>query len=123
MSATGAEPGSAAPTPSQCVRPPGAPPAAAASAPPSLRPPGYTLRRLLGHGGAASVFAAEHVLVKRSVALKLPHIDPDLGEVLFARLRRETRALASVRHPVIVDVIDGGDDNGVPFLAMQLLEG
>jgi serine/threonine protein kinase len=78
---------------------------------------------MLGHGGAASVYAAEHLVVKRWVALKLPHFDPDLREVLFARLRRETKALASVRHPVVVDVIDGGDSDGVPFLAMQLLEG
>jgi tRNA A-37 threonylcarbamoyl transferase component Bud32 len=83
----------------------------------------YVIRRMLGHGGAASVYAAEHLVVKRSVALKLPHLDPDLREVLFARLRRETRALAAVRHPVVVDVIDGGDSDGMPFVAMQLLEG
>jgi serine/threonine-protein kinase len=78
---------------------------------------------MLGHGGAASVYAAEHVVVKRSVALKVPHVDVDMREMLFARLRRETKALASVRHPVVVDVIDGGDAKGVPFLAMQLLDG
>ncbi|HVW28659.1 MAG TPA: serine/threonine-protein kinase [Polyangiaceae bacterium] len=83
----------------------------------------YVIRRMLGHGGAASVYAAEHVVVKRAVALKLPHVDVDMREMLFARLRRETKALAAVRHPVIVDVIDGGDTKGVPFLAMQLLEG
>ncbi|HEX4339806.1 MAG TPA: serine/threonine-protein kinase [Polyangiaceae bacterium] len=97
--------------------------------PTSQLPPGtvvagrYVLKRMLGHGGAASVYAAEHVVVKRSVALKLPHVDVDMRELLFARLRRETKALASVRHPVIVDVIDGGDTKGVPFLAMQLLDG
>ena len=78
---------------------------------------------MLGHGGAASVYAAEHVVVKRAVALKVPHIDVDMRELLFARLRRETKALAAVRHPVVVDVIDGGDAKGVPFLAMQLLDG
>jgi len=83
----------------------------------------YVIRRVLGHGGAASVYAAEHVVVKRALALKLPHVDVDMREMLFARLRRETKALAAVRHPVIVDVIDGGDTKGVPFLAMQLLEG
>jgi serine/threonine-protein kinase len=83
----------------------------------------YVLRRLLGRGGAACVFAAEHTLVRRSVALKLPHPDPDQREVLSARLRRETEALARVRHPAIVDIIDGGESDGTPFLAMQLLEG
>jgi serine/threonine protein kinase len=83
----------------------------------------YVVRRMLGHGGAANVYAAEHVIVKRSVALKLPHVDVDLREMLYARLRRETKALAAVRHPAIVDVIDAGDVKGVPYLAMQLLEG
>lgn len=83
----------------------------------------YMLRRLLGRGGAACVFAAEHTLVRRAVALKLPHPDPDQREVLSARLRRETEALARVRHPAIVDIIDGGEWDGTPFLAMQLLEG
>jgi tRNA A-37 threonylcarbamoyl transferase component Bud32 len=83
----------------------------------------YVLRRLLGRGGAACVFAAEHTLVRRNVALKLPHPDPDQREVLSARLRREMEALARVRHPAIVDVIDGGESEGFPFLAMQLLEG
>ncbi|MBM4361520.1 MAG: serine/threonine protein kinase, partial [Deltaproteobacteria bacterium] len=83
----------------------------------------YALRRILGRGGAAVVFAAENLRVRRPVALKLPLRDPDLGEILSARLRRETDALSRVRHPVIVDVVDAGESDGVPFLAMELLEG
>jgi serine/threonine-protein kinase len=83
----------------------------------------YELRRILGRGGAAVVYAAEHVRVRRSVALKLPLTEPGLREILSARLRRETDALAKVRHPVIVDVIDAGESDGLPFLAMELLEG
>jgi serine/threonine-protein kinase len=83
----------------------------------------YVLKRMLGRGGAASVFAAEHAFVKRPVALKLPHDDPTQREMLHARLRRETSVLAMIRHPAIVDVVDGGDFESMPFLAMQLLEG
>lgn len=83
----------------------------------------YVLRRILGRGGAAVVFAAEHVLVRRPVALKLPLRDAELGELLAARLRYETQALARVRHPAIVDVIDAGEAEDMPYLAMQLLEG
>lgn len=83
----------------------------------------YEIRRELGRGGAASVFAAEHTIVKRHVALKVPHPDPELREVLNARLRREIQALAQVRHPVIVDVHDAGESDGMPFLAMELIEG
>jgi len=83
----------------------------------------YALRRVLGRGAAAVVYAAEHVRVRRPVALKLPLTDPDQREMLSARLRRETDALARVRHPAIVDVIDAGESDGLPFLVMELLEG
>jgi len=83
----------------------------------------YKLRSVLGRGGAAVVYAADHVRVRRSVALKLPLTHPEVCEISSARLRRETDALARVRHPAIVDVIDAGESDGLPFLAMELLEG
>ncbi|HKU37521.1 MAG TPA: serine/threonine-protein kinase [Polyangiales bacterium] len=83
----------------------------------------YELRRILGRGGAAVVYAAEHVLIRRPAAIKLPLVHPDLRELLCARLRREIGALAHVRHPAIVDIIDAGEWEGLPFLAMELLEG
>ena len=83
----------------------------------------YALRRVLGRGAAAVVFAAEHLRVRRQVALKLPLVDPAVREILSARLRRETDALARVRHPAVVDVLDAGESDGLPFLAMELLEG
>jgi eukaryotic-like serine/threonine-protein kinase len=83
----------------------------------------YQLRRILGRGGAAVVFAADHVIVHRPVALKLPLRNAEVRELLDARLRCETQALAHVRHPAIVDIIDAGEDEGMPYLAMELLEG
>jgi serine/threonine protein kinase/Tfp pilus assembly protein PilZ len=83
----------------------------------------YELRRILGRGGAAVVYAAEHVQIRRSVALKMPLVHPDLRELLCARLRREVAALARVRHPAIVDIVDAGEWEGLPFMAMELLEG
>jgi serine/threonine-protein kinase len=83
----------------------------------------YELRRVLGRGGAAVVFAAEHVLIRRPVALKVPLINSELRELLSARLRRETEALARVRHPAVVNVVDAGEHEGMPFLGMELLEG
>jgi serine/threonine-protein kinase len=83
----------------------------------------YELRRVLGRGSASVVFAAEHIRVRRPVALKLPLSDPELREILCARLRREVDALARVQHPAVVDVIDAGESAGMPYLAMELLEG
>src|SRR5207253_1761882 len=46
-----------------------------------------------------------------------------LGE-LRARLLREARALAAVRHPGIVDILDGGvTRDGAPYMVLELLEG
>lgn len=83
----------------------------------------YVLRRLLGRGAAACVFAAEHVVVRRPAAIKLAHPTSTWREYLYARLRRETDALARVRYPAVVDVIDAGEIDGVPYLVMSLLEG
>jgi serine/threonine protein kinase len=86
----------------------------------------YELRRDLGEGATGRVFEAIHRFTGRHVALKL--IAPDapraMRSELYARLGREARALAAVRHPGIVDVLDGGFlENGTPFLVMELLEG
>src|SRR3978361_2108491 len=91
----------------------------------------YQLRRILGRGGAAVVYAADHVIVHRPVALKLPLRNPEIREILDSRLRCETQALAQVRPPApapvplpsLVDIIDAGEDEGTPYLAMELLEG
>src|SRR5258706_1265913 len=83
----------------------------------------YVLRRVLGRGAAACVFAAEHLVVRRPVAIKLAHADAARRESRYARLRRETEALSRVRHLSIVDAIDAGESDGAPFLVMPLLEG
>lgn len=83
----------------------------------------FVLRRVLGKGGSATVFAAEHVFLKRLVALKVPHAESALSDVGVARIRREMQALAAIRHPGVVGIVDGGEFDGVPFIAMDLLEG
>ncbi len=85
----------------------------------------YELRRDLGQASAGHVFEAIHRFTGRSVALKLVAAGAvDAREELAARLRREARALASVRHPGVVDVLDGGTlPDGTPFFVMEMLEG
>src|SRR5439155_21508871 len=65
--------------------------------------------------------------VGRRVALKLLVFPPLLPEeeraALILRFAREARALASVRHPYVVDVFDVGEFNGQPYLAMEYLAG
>ncbi len=83
----------------------------------------YRLGRLLGEGGMGAVYEAEHTGLGSRVAIKLlsEHIQ---NERAIARFRREARAMAAVRHDNVVTVTDTGtDEEGTPFLVMELLEG
>jgi serine/threonine protein kinase/tetratricopeptide (TPR) repeat protein len=85
----------------------------------------YRLLRELGRGGMGSVWLAERVdgLVKRPVALKLPH--PGLAARGFAeRLTRERDILAALSHPHIARLYDAGiAADGQPFIALEYIEG
>ena len=71
----------------------------------------------------AVVWRAEDTLLDRLVAVKLLHAqfvgDPEFLE----RFRREARAAARLSHPNIVPLYDVGEDEGTPFLVMELVEG
>ncbi|MFN7970748.1 MAG: protein kinase [Acidobacteriota bacterium] len=74
----------------------------------------------LGRGGMGVVYRAEHATDGRIVALKtVAGIDADLIE----RVRREIRVLARLGHPGIVRIVAEGELDGVPWFAMELLEG
>ncbi len=83
----------------------------------------YELRRVLGRGAAAVVYAAEHLRVRRPVALKLSLHNEELNALLSVRLRREIEALSRVRHHAIIDALDAGEHDGLPYLVMELIEG
>jgi serine/threonine-protein kinase len=84
----------------------------------------YRLGRLLGEGGMGTVYEAEHTGLGSRVAIKLLTERFAGDEDALARFRREARASAAVRHENVVRVTDTGtDEEGVPFLVMELLEG
>jgi serine/threonine-protein kinase len=82
----------------------------------------YLLERELGRGGMGVVFAARDVRTGQRVALKL--LD---GAVATPegrhRFVREARTAAQIRSDHVVRVLDVGEDDGTPFIAMELLEG
>jgi len=82
----------------------------------------YRVLKELGRGGMGAVYLAEDTLLKRRVALKvmLPHVG---GDAARARFLREGRAVAALKHDHVVTVYAAGEENGVPFLAMELLAG
>jgi serine/threonine-protein kinase len=84
----------------------------------------YAIVRALGEGGMALVFEGEHVRLGQRVAIKL--IRPELaGHVeLVTRFEREGRAASRLRGRHAARIFDVDvTDAGVPFLAMELLEG
>ena len=83
----------------------------------------YCLLYELGRGSMGSVWAAEHLTLRSRVAVKL--IDPQVYGIPQAlhRFEREARALAILRSPHVVQVLDYGVDSGNPYLVMELLEG
>jgi len=83
----------------------------------------YALERSLGNGGMGEVFVASDRTLGRQVALK--QLSPALAEDADARKRffREARALARISDANVVGVFDVGEDDGVPFLVMELIEG
>ena len=109
------------------------PPEAGASPLPFLGPPQgpddlgslghYSVKKLLGKGGMGMVFEAVDTQLQRPVALKVmnPQVSRNAG--FRERFMREARAMAAVRSDNIVTIHQVGEQNGVLFLAMELLRG
>jgi serine/threonine-protein kinase len=86
----------------------------------------YRVEELLGTGAMGEVYRAHDPAIDRMVAIKV--VRPELvagasGAQLLERFRREARAAGRRFHPNIVAIWDFGDDNGMPFLVMELVEG
>lgn len=84
---------------------------------------GYRVLRMLGRGGMGVVFEAEDPQLHRRVALKV--VTPEIARSAAAKARflREARAVAAVEHDNIIAIYQVGEDRGLPFLAMPLLQG
>lgn len=84
----------------------------------------YRISSHLASGGMGAVFRAEHVYMRKDVALKVLRPDLSASPDLAERFRRESEIAASLDHENIVRVTDfGRSPEGYLFLAMELLEG
>jgi serine/threonine protein kinase/WD40 repeat protein len=86
-------------------------------------PPRFECLSLLGRGGFGSVFLAKDHLLKRRVAIKVPHSNVVHSQCLRTRFFRESRALARLNHPNIVRVLDAGGDDETLWQVMEYVEG
>jgi serine/threonine-protein kinase len=84
----------------------------------------YRITRTVATGGMAQVYAAVHVRLGQSVALKILLPEVAAYPELRARFEREARAAAQLRNPHVARVLDVDlMANGAPYIVMELLEG
>ncbi|HBI45245.1 MAG TPA: serine/threonine protein kinase [Planctomycetales bacterium] len=83
----------------------------------------YRVLKVLGTGAMGVVFQAEDPHLKRMVALKVMRPALAASAEFHRRFLREARLSASIDHEHIVTIYQVGEDRGVPFLAMQMLQG
>jgi serine/threonine protein kinase/tetratricopeptide (TPR) repeat protein len=83
----------------------------------------YRILREVGRGGMGIVYEAEHVRLKRHVALKVLQSAAALAPARRERFEREARIAAMLHHTNIVPVFDVGEEDGTTFYAMQFIEG
>jgi hypothetical protein len=84
---------------------------------------GFRVLGVLGEGGMGIVLRAEDVRLQREVALKVMKPLLAADGVAVSRFLREARATARLSHDHVVAIHHTGEANGVPFLAMPLLQG
>jgi serine/threonine protein kinase len=83
----------------------------------------YKLLTPLGSGGMGEVYKAEHVALGTPLAVKTMHPHIAAQPELARRFGREANAASRLRHPNVVEVRDYGEDEGLFYIVMELLEG
>ena len=84
----------------------------------------YRLERAIGHGGMGTVYRAEHVVIRKPVAVKVLDAAHSERRTEVERFLNEARAASKIRHEHVVDITDfGSTDDGLVFLVMEYLEG
>ncbi len=84
---------------------------------------GHRLESVLGAGGMGVVYRATRLDSEGVVALKLITADLADDPVFAARFRRERRLAAGLAHPHVIPVHEAGDEDGILYLAMKLVDG
>ncbi|MCB0210662.1 MAG: protein kinase [Anaerolineae bacterium] len=81
---------------------------------------GYRLDKLIGEGGMASVYKGYQESLKRWVAIKVLYYQEGTS---LARFQLEAKAIASLRHRNILIIYEYGEEDGLPYIAMEYIEG
>ncbi len=83
----------------------------------------YSIVGTIGMGGMGQVLRAVDSVLERPVALKIIRADKSDRDEAVARFFREAKLAAQLTHPNTVQIYDLGEVDGVPFIAMELIDG
>jgi len=82
----------------------------------------YEIEALIGRGGMAEVYKGYHASVDRHVALKVLSRESTVDLDFAARFQQEARLLAKLDHPHILPIFDYGQQDGITYIVMPLVE-
>ncbi len=83
----------------------------------------YEIIEPIGRGGMGEVYRAHDVRLRRNVAIKTVASGALDDPAMRERFAREARAVAALSHPNILAIYDVGEYDGIPYVAVELLEG
>lgn len=83
----------------------------------------YTLKKELGRGGMAVVYAAHDTALERDVAMKFMAEEASSNPMFMDFFKREARAAAALNHPNIVTIYDVGTLQNRAFICMEMVKG
>ena len=89
----------------------------------TLQIPNYEIKRVLGEGGMAAVYLAEHRLLHIQVAVKVLNAEFVRNNNIRARFLTEARSMARMSHAHIIKVTDLIDDGDMVAFVMEYIEG
>lgn len=83
----------------------------------------FVIRELIGAGGMGTVYRADQLSLARPAALKILRTELTVSTAQLARFLKEARIAASLNHPNLIGVYAVGDEDGLHYLAMELVRG
>ncbi len=83
----------------------------------------YEIEEKIGTGGMSDVYRARDLKLNRLVAVKILKQEFSENQNFVSKFRTEAQAAAGLMHPNIVNVYDVGDENGINYIVMELVDG
>ncbi len=84
---------------------------------------GHRIEGIAGRGGMGTVYRATHIALDHVVALKVISADLAADDAFRERFRSESRIAVSLRHPNVVPIHHAGEEDGLLFVTMDLVDG